>query len=312
MSRPPVLIVGSWEDPHARSVATRLSERDRVHPVVVDASTLRASRFVVEPSRVMVVLPGEEPIELEHGARAWLRRVAPDGWDAGTVLGSHDAAVKSSWLSLLSGIARTAQVAWLTDPAAAAVAENKLVQYAAAKPLDVRTPRTIVSSDLAAVTQALGQTFVVKPLGPAEFREDDHARAMFTVVVSADDMRPDLWARAPFIAQELVRASRHLRVVTVGSRAWIAALESSDELPMDWRRATGAHRAFWPHEHDHVADQALRMAASLRVGYSSQDWVVDSEDVPYFLDLNPGGQWMFLPFADAVCDALASWLEGEG
>ncbi|HVE45526.1 MAG TPA: hypothetical protein VNA57_02100 [Acidimicrobiales bacterium] len=54
------------------------------------------------------------------------------------------------------------------------------------------------------------------------------------------------------------------------------------------------------------------MAGALGVGYSSQDWVVDRSGQPWFLDLNPGGQWLFLPepAASAVTASVAAWLAG--
>jgi hypothetical protein len=52
------------------------------------------------------------------------------------------------------------------------------------------------------------------------------------------------------------------------------------------------------------------LSAALGVGYSSQDWIEDVDGAHYFLDLNPGGQWLFLPFADEVTAAIADWLGG--
>ena len=53
----------------------------------------------------------------------------------------------------------------------------------------------------------------------------------------------------------------------------------------------------------------MQLADALKVGYSSQDWVV-GEGQPYFLDLNPGGQWLFLPDPTSadVTEAIAAWL----
>jgi len=43
-----------------------------------------------------------------------------------------------------------------------------------------------------------------------------------------------------------------------------------------------------------VGASALELARTLGVGYSSQDWVV-ARGGSFFLDINPGGQWLFLP-----------------
>jgi hypothetical protein len=53
----------------------------------------------------------------------------------------------------------------------------------------------------------------------------------------------------------------------------------------------------------------VRLAQSARVGYSSQDWIVEGGEA-YFIDLNPAGQWLFLPepVASEVSGEIAAWL----
>jgi hypothetical protein len=61
-----------------------------------------------------------------------------------------------------------------------------------------------------------------------------------------------------------------------------------------------------------VQQVALGLAVSLGLGFSSQDWV-ETADGYWFLDLNPSGQWLFLPelVAHPVTSAVAAWLGGE-
>jgi hypothetical protein len=49
------------------------------------------------------------------------------------------------------------------------------------------------------------------------------------------------------------------------------------------------------------------------VAYSSQDWIDDGAPEPAFIDLNPAGQWLFLPesIAGAVTEAIAAHLTGS-
>jgi hypothetical protein len=53
----------------------------------------------------------------------------------------------------------------------------------------------------------------------------------------------------------------------------------------------------------------VTLATTLRAGFTSQDWIVDDAG-PAFLDLNPGGQWLFLPHevSAPATAALADWL----
>jgi hypothetical protein len=60
-----------------------------------------------------------------------------------------------------------------------------------------------------------------------------------------------------------------------------------------------------------LAASAVRLAAALGVGYTSQDWIDDGDRV-VFIDLNPGGQWLFLPpeVARPATAAIAKHLVG--
>ena len=108
-----------------------------------------------------------------------------------------------------------------------------------------------------------------------------------------------------------IEAKAHLRIVTVGGRAWVFELDAS-ALPLDWREEPRAHRDWIIAERCEQARSAARLAAAMQVGYSSQDWIVATDGRCVFLDLNPSGQWLFLPdpAANEVTVAIAEWLEG--
>ncbi|MDG4790229.1 hypothetical protein O7626_30635 [Micromonospora sp. WMMD1102] len=246
-------------------------------------------------------------------ARGWIRRLAPAGWDLGVPLGGHGAARLSSRLALLAAILREPSLTWVTSVDPLFAAENKVVQYRAALTAGIRIPATAMSGSPGDLAAELGDSFVLKPLGPGHFQEPDgSSRVLYIKKVQAAGLAGSDLLDAPFLAQEVVAAEAHLRVVTVGSRAWTAELDAHG-LPLDWREDESAHHTFaatdrWPQ----VEKAAVRLAAILGVGYSSQDWLID-EGGPVFLDLNPGGQWLFLPepIATSVAQALADWLAGR-
>ena len=78
-----------------------------------------------------------------------------------------------------------------------------------------------------------------------------------------------------FLAQRAVRGRCHLRVVTVGERAWVAELNATG-LPLDWRANGPAHRSFHASSRwGEVERAAVRLATTLRADFTSQDWIVD-------------------------------------
>lgn len=282
-------------------------------PVVFDLEYLRHSGFTLDERRL--TLAGEMALadhELAASGRGWLRRLAPPGWSIGPGPESHDGVLRASWYALLFGWLHTVPLDWLTAPAALALAENKAVALRVAHRIGVAVPRSISTSSLTAVRALFGDHVLIKPLGPARFVDaDGYERAVSPTVVRTDELTEDEVAAGPFLFQEYIPARRHLRVVTVGDQAWVAVLEAAGR-PLDWRRDDSAFDAFHPGG-DAVCAQAargaLRVARSLGVGFSSQDWL-DTGGRLVFLDLNPAGQWLFLPaaVAEAATAALAAWL----
>jgi hypothetical protein len=254
-------------------------------------------------------------VTIEAGARVrgWLRRLASAGWDADVRLGGHRAAALASNLTLLAAVIRDSAVDWLTGVDDLFAAENKIVQYRAAVEAGARVPEFVVTGDRMLLRDRLGDKFVLKPLGPGNY-QDEHG--VYNVVFARESEisglnSVDLMA-APFLAQRIVRASVHLRVVTVGTQAWVAELDAVG-LPLDWRAHGPAHSSFrstvrWPD----VEKLAIAVSSKMNVGFSSQDWLIDDTG-PFFVDLNPGGQWLFLPdvISGPATAAIADWLGGD-
>jgi glutathione synthase/RimK-type ligase-like ATP-grasp enzyme len=216
-------------------------------------------------------------------------------------------------VTLLLSVLRTCPISWLSNIERLVTAENKIVQYAAAQQLGLGVPRSIVTSVRDRIPGDFGDPLVVKPLGPGQFTDDDGiAQIVYASELPRAAEEFDALAAAPFLVQERLEVDLHLRVVTVVDRSWVCSLDPSG-LPLDWRRVDHAHDAFVPtSEYPVVGQHAVQLARQLGLGYSSQDWVVAS-GVPHVLDVNPGGQWLFLPGAvsTAVTEAIAEWLAAE-
>lgn len=62
-----------------------------------------------------------------------------------------------------------------------------------------------------------------------------------------------------------------------------------------------------------VEELALKAARSVGAGYSAQDWVEGPDGSWWLLDLNPAGQWLFLPkdVSEPVTAAIAQFLDGQ-
>jgi glutathione synthase/RimK-type ligase-like ATP-grasp enzyme len=260
-----------------------------------------------------IALEGEQHtrVRLDRRTRGWIRRLAPPRWRTPVTSGSEAWAIRSAWTSLLIAIAADPKVRWLTPLERLFFAENKLLQIRAAREIGISVPATAVSAASSDIPEALGSPLVVKPLGPSHFSDEVGAEQVLWSQ-PLERSAPELahLSGAPFILQEHIRADRHLRVVTVRSRAWICSLDAAG-LPLDWRRSEAGHSAFEVADEPKLAEASKQIAAALSVGYSSQDWIL-SDGRFHFIELNPAGQWLFLPepVASEVTAEIAAWLIG--
>lgn len=308
------VIVGDPTDPHVQAVLDRAPRRTGL--VVLDGDTVShvVDRVGLGPSVLRDVDGHLVQLSSDVPARGWIRRLAPAGWDAEVVLGSHRGAVLSARLTLLGALLRDEAITWLSPIDRLIAAENKLVQYRKALYIGIRVPATVVAMHPRELAAAVGDPLLLKPLGVGNYAGDDGGQHIVHAQrVTVDELAGVDLAAAPFLAQELLTARSHLRIVTVQGRAWAAELDASG-LPVDWRSHPPAHDAFTAmHPGDPaITASAVKLADRLGVGYSSQDWLVDKHG-PAFLDLNPGGQWLFLPpqVRGPVTASLAQWLAGS-
>lgn len=294
-----MLIVGSATDPHVAAVVACM----RQAPVIVDAATLRDAPITLTADAVMV-----DGRRFDRG-RGWIRRLAPEGWTESLMGSGLSAAEHSAAVSALASIARNDRVTWLTPLDVYGAAENKPLQYRRAGQAGVPVPEWIVTTDASRIPR--GGHWVSKPLGRGSFIDDDGAGWVVpTTSVDVDHDRESL-LRVPFLLQRRIEVATHSRVVTVGDEVFSATLPAGD-LPLDWRMSTAGHEGFIDvPAPDAVHELARAAAAALDVGYSAQDWVKDEQGAWWFIDLNPAGQWLFLPSctADPVSAAIASFLD---
>lgn len=284
-----------------------------VEPLLVDVDALEDGAYLLEDRRLTIGRGStQRRVALGPPTRGWIRRLAPPQWRRGVVSGSREGAVRSAWMALVVAIASDPDVRWLTSYRQLVSSESKLIQNRVATLLGIPTPRTVVAGTPDDIPLELGDRLVVKPLGIGHFSTDQgDAMVVWAQQLERSDPRLRALGGAPFLVQQSARARRHLRVVTVGQQAWSCALDA-DGLPFDWRLSENAHHAFVRVSVPHVEASALRLADKLQLGYSSQDWI-ETGDETTFLDLNPAGQWLFLPedVSRPVAEAIGSFLAGR-
>jgi hypothetical protein len=205
-------------------------------------------------------------------------------------------------------------------------AEHKPAQLRLAREFGLAIPRTLISSDAAAVRAFADRVgpVIAKMLVPDQSGEPNgdgggdpgEAEVMFTTAMTPEDLAQlDGLELCPMIFQERISGARDVRVVIAGPRVFAAALDADAGAgdDVDWRRASyAADRApRWapydlPRE---LADQLGRLIDRLGLNYAAIDLLAGG-DRHVFLELNPRGSFAFLgaelaaPIAAAIADAL--------
>lgn len=288
------VLVGEASDAHIRAVVDAL-RAGRVEPDLIDSASDRGA-CVLDPA---AHLP--EPSEPTRGL---IRSMPTTPLDL-LPIELH------AWSDFADAIVFDPEIEWLSGLAAIRQADNKLHQLQLAKRAGVAFPRTLVPSTVADIRQALGSEVVLKPLGAGVIADEaTPMRVFYSTLLESSSLTDAELARAPVLAQQPIRADRHLRVVTVHDQVWCAALPA-DAVAFDWRSSPSGTRLAWAPctAPDGVVAGALRLNSLAGIGFSSQDWL-DAAGSYYFIDLNPNGKWLFLPgeVAQQVTVAIARWL----
>lgn len=300
------LLVGNESDFHLRAVAERLRWRG-IQPVIFDADSLPRIGYSFTSDGLTI-----SGTDVTAGSRGWLRRVAPSRWTTGDLVGSVSDVSLRARVSLVASLTRFRGCDWITPVDTLQAAEDRLHQLAVARSIGIATPKTVVSDDPDRIRHFLGSDAVIKPLATGAFiDENGQPQVVHTTELTEEVLAVGDFAAAPFVAQERIEVRRHLRVVTAGSQVRTAAIDAAD-WPLDWRMAEGAHSAWQGHDFPDVESQALQLVDALGVGFSSQDWLVPAAGPAVFIDLNPAGQWMFLPedVAGPITDYIVDFLSG--
>jgi len=192
---------------------------------------------------------------------------------------------------------------WISHPDATRQAEFKLVQLEAALRVGLRVPGTLVSQDpgdIRAFCDRLGGRMVVKPVASTI-----NVPLRAGVLSKQDLPTDDVLALSPAIYQEFVPGERHLRACAWGPTVLCGIIESGI---MDWR-TDQAPTVGTAEIDDDTATRlfALNARLGLEMGISDLKPAADGGS-PYWLEVNPQGQFLFLeglggpevakPFAD--------------
>ena len=293
-----VVVVATKNDPHALVVIDELREQG-FSTIRFNLDDLRSSRIVSDLDRVALEIDGYRHRVDSHSA-VWWRYTGQ--FDVGGLDDDEARLALDEAPYLLIGIFSAAGVRFVDPPFSVYRAEIKPLQLSAARRIGIRTPLTRLTNDPESA-RSFGATMrvVAKAVSPGV------GIAPFVAEVRNVDM--DYVTPLPTMLQEMVQAESDVRVVVVGTDAWIWNREREDTTT-DWRQVDPRGEGF-ELNHDHeIEQQAIALTMELGISMAVQDWLQTTSG-PVFLESNAQGAWLFLGGSESlVVPAIAKHLAG--
>jgi len=300
-AQPAVVLVDGAAGGELAAVAEALTGPLATPTVLLRGADLAAAPIVLGPSGRLAV--GDRVV---RPVVVWLRHVS-----AGALLaqsspaGSASPLAAQSWADLLGQLAGSAGIALPgTVPAGTG-------QLRAAERLGVRTPRTVLTTDLAAGVRALGAARVIvkspdfrlyqpdRAQWPAclpvihDAAELDGATAQLdgtTAVLDGPVARSELLDR-PVVVQEYLPHARELRVYYLDGSC--CAFEVRHRGPASIWTDPASVRVTAVDCPARVVEAVRLLATGWQLRYGAFDLLVRDDEEPVFLEVNLDGDWLW-------------------
>lgn len=300
-----VLIVSSKGDAHSRVVAWSLESRG--HEVVYwdTSSAIQRRGFSIEQrqgQQASIRIEGEAEFD-----SCWLRRVfhprsfelKTDPDDRKYIRNENGRYVDNLFERMSRDGTR-----WLNNKISAIQGELKVEQLQACADLGVRFPSTLISNDPALIRAFVEEHGLValKPIDVFTWNLDDGSRLMtYASKLSFEDLAgvsDEELLSCPAIYQELIHKAADIRVVCIEDDVYACEIINKNVDCIDFRPfqtdGTLVYRPYDVPEDMRNAIIGLRRHFGLQM--VSSDFCVDPDGEFYFLDLNPGGAFLFVEY----------------
>jgi len=239
----------------------------------------------------------------------WWRRVRPFTIDP-AIVNQHDQAFAQSETSqAINGMLDAIGCPWVNPREADAAAHHKPYQWAVARQVGLRVPRTLVTNKPGEARQFIENLGVGAVVFKA-FLASTQAWRETRLIERSDIERLALVKYAPVIFQEYI-AGVDLRITVIGGSIFAAEIDARQtSYPVDMRMVVGQAAVRAVELPAALSASLLELQRRLQLVYGAIDMRRTPEGEYYFLEVNPAGQWQFveqrtaLPITRAMADCL--------
>jgi glutathione synthase/RimK-type ligase-like ATP-grasp enzyme len=228
--------------------------------------------------------------------------------------------VENEARSALDGIFRSLNCLWMNLPANNLACSNKLWQLQMAKKLGFSIPETLVTNKPQLVQEFFDQCdghVIYKLMGEQTnllIPPNENPRGVSTMPLRKEDL-PFLGqvALAPHMFQRYIQKAYDLRITVVGEEIFCTRIDSqSGHGKIDWRHDynVGMEAFQLP---DELVKMSFALTRNLGLNYGSIDLVLTSDGEYIFLEINCGGQYLWVEdrTKQQISLAVARFLVGD-
>ncbi|WP_446909154.1 hypothetical protein [Klebsiella pneumoniae] len=223
--------------------------------------------------------------------------------------------IQGEWNSFLKSLYSRLDSFWFCSPTNIILAEDKPKQLVVAKRLGFNIPESTITNSFEEIKSCSNSfQMIAKPLRQALFINNDAESIIFTNRLGQlDETDSSSLSLVPIIVQHEIIKKFDVRVTVVGKRVFSVAIysQSHKETEVDWRKGSRIDLKHKPLElPTSLSSKCIDLVESLNLRFGAIDFICDEDDVFWFLEINPNGQWAWienqtgLPIASSIVDEL--------
>lgn len=317
MTRNKVLLIAPSYDVHAAAVVYGLRKNQIADIWVPNIPSLK--EITVSACRNSWGATLGTDCDASSIVSAWFRR--PGGSELASGCAPCDEKfVRHEWAAFQRNIFDMAEYLsetfWINNPTAARRAESKLLQLRVASDVGLPYPPAIVSNSPDAVKSFISkhEVIILKPFTPHTWTNQNSGSQFtnYAAMLTADSEIEDASIGiCPSIYQKYVDKIYDVRATLIGDKIYAYKIRGVNGDPLlDWRMATDVQTEVCSLPHT-IERKVKALQKRLNIAFGCADFVVDRDGNAYFLEINQGGQFLFmeenersLPLLRAFCAML--------
>jgi len=192
---------------------------------------------------------------------------------------------------------------WINNYYNLRLPSRRINQIPLVKQLGILIPPTLVTNQYEPIVSFLKQygSCIIKPMDYSGFLHDEKQYACYTRPIDLETVNSlrDSIHLAPVFIQKRVTKKAEYRVTLIGKKSFVCRIETEHlndpEVNQDWRVTEPDKLAHIPDTlPEHYIAKLHKMLEMLGLHFGAFDIIRGDDDVLYFIELNPNGQWYWI------------------